>query len=97
MSAELSKVESERDFLRRELDAVQDDNSGRQQDDQPIEDNLTMAERFRDLTESVRQKNQHITQLLNDIEVLIIINLIVNKSQWQTLEGPPCSIVHLLF
>lgn len=30
-----------------------------------------MAERFRDLTESVRQKNQHITQLLNDIEVMI--------------------------
>ncbi|CAI6368037.1 unnamed protein product [Macrosiphum euphorbiae] len=69
ISAQLSKVENERDFLRRELDAVQDDISGRQLDDQPIEDNLTMAERFRDLTESVRQKNQHITQLLNDIEV----------------------------
>jgi len=74
MSAQLSKVENERDFLRRELDAVQDDISGRQLDDQPIEDNLTMAERFRDLTESVRQKNQHITQLLNDIEVYLIIN-----------------------
>ncbi|XP_022173371.1 centrosomal protein of 290 kDa-like isoform X2 [Myzus persicae] len=69
ISAQLSKVENERDFLRRELDAVQDDISGRQLDDQPIEDNLTMAERFRDLTESVRQKNQHITQLLNDIEI----------------------------
>ncbi|KAL4149414.1 hypothetical protein QTP88_003367 [Uroleucon formosanum] len=69
ISAQLSKVENERDFLRRELDAVQDDISGRQLDDQPIEDNLTMAERFRDLTESVRQKNQHITQLLSDIEV----------------------------
>lgn len=32
-----------------------------------------MAERFRDLTESVRQKNQHITQLLNDIEVYLVI------------------------
>ncbi|XP_027846641.2 centrosomal protein of 290 kDa [Aphis gossypii] len=69
ITAQLSKVENERDFLRRELDAVQDDISGRQLDDQPIEDNLTMAERFKDLTESVRQKNQHITQLLNDIEI----------------------------
>jgi len=50
---------------------VQDDIAGHQLYDQPIEDNLTMAERFRDLTESVRQKNQHITQLLNDIEVII--------------------------
>lgn len=69
----MSKVENERDVLRRELDAVQDDLSRRQKDDQPIEDNLTMAERFRDLTESVRQKNQHITQLLNDIDVTIIL------------------------
>lgn len=57
-------------MLRRELDVVQDDMAERQISDQPVEDNLTaMAERFRDLTESVRQKNQHITQLLNDIEV----------------------------
>lgn len=68
----MSKVENERDLLRRELDAVQDDITGQQLDDQPVEDSLTMAERFRDLTESVRQKNQHITQLLNDIEVIII-------------------------
>lgn len=66
----MSKVENERDLLRRELDAVQDDMVEHQMCDQPVEDNLTaMAERFRDLTESVRQKNQHITQLLNDIEV----------------------------
>lgn len=69
IAAQLSKVENERDSLRRELDAVQDDIADRQDYDQPIEDNLTMPERFRDLTESVRQKNQHITQLLNDIEV----------------------------
>lgn len=71
MSAQLSKAENEKDLLRRELDALQDDINERQVYDQPIEDNLTMAERFRDLTESVRQKNQHITQLLNDIEVSI--------------------------
>lgn len=65
----MSKVENERDFLRRELDAVQDDIQEHKLDDLPIEDGLSMAERFRDLTESVRQKNQHITQLLNDIEV----------------------------
>lgn len=69
MSAQISKVENERDLLQRELNAVEDDIAGRQQDEQLVEDNLTMAERFRDLTESVRQKNQHITQLLNDIEV----------------------------
>lgn len=69
----MSKVENERDLLRRELDAVQDDITGRQLDDQPIEDSFTMAERFRDLTDSVRQKNQHITQLLNDIEVITIL------------------------
>jgi len=71
VSAQLSKAENEKDLLRRELDALQDDINERQVYDQPIEDNLTMAERFRDLTESVRQKNQHITQLLNDIEVSI--------------------------
>lgn len=71
MASQLSKIENERDFLRRELDAIQDDIAGRELDDQPLADNLTMAERFRDLTESVRQKNQHITQLLNDIEVII--------------------------
>ncbi|XP_025411308.1 myosin-8-like isoform X3 [Sipha flava] len=68
MATQLSKIESERDFLRRELDAVQNDIAERELDDQPVVDNLTMAERFRDLTESVRQKNHHITQLLNDIE-----------------------------
>jgi len=69
MSAQISKVENERDLLQRELNAVEDDIAGRQQDEHLVEDNLTMAERFRDLTESVRQKNQHITQLLSDIEV----------------------------
>lgn len=71
MATQLSKIESERDFLRRELDAVQDDTPERELDDQPVVDSMTMAERFRDLTESVRQKNHHITQLLNDIEVII--------------------------
>lgn len=75
MSAQLTKVEKERDLLQRELTAIDDDLAGRQLDDQPVEDNLNMAEKFRDLTESVRQKNQHITQLLNDIEVVIILTL----------------------
>lgn len=69
MSTQLSKVENERNLLQRELNAVEDDTTGHKLNDLSIEDNLTMAERFRDLTESVRQKNQHITQLLNDIEV----------------------------
>lgn len=77
MAAQLSKVEHERNMLQRELNAVEDDIAGRQIDDQSVEDNLTMAERFRDLTESVRQKNQHITQLLNDIEVIIYLYFIM--------------------
>lgn len=80
MAAQLSKVEHERNMLQRELNAVEDDIAGRQIDDQPVEDNLTMAERFRDLTESVRQKNQHITQLLNDIEVIIYLYFIINST-----------------
>lgn len=75
MFLQLSKVETERDLLRRELDAVQDESSGQKLDDQPLEDNLSMAERFRDLTDSVRQKNQHITQILNDIEVIKLLLL----------------------
>lgn len=80
MAAQLSKVEHERNMLQRELNAVEEDIAERQIDDQPIEDNLTMAERFRDLTESVRQKNQHITQLLNDIEVIIYLYFIISST-----------------
>lgn len=85
MAAQLSKVEHERNMLQRELNAVEDDIAGRQIDDQPVEDNLTMAERFRDLTESVRQKNQHITQLLNDIEVIVYLYFIIDSSLFKLI------------
>ncbi|XP_050520658.1 centrosomal protein of 290 kDa isoform X2 [Daktulosphaira vitifoliae] len=86
LSAQLSKLEYERDTLRRELDAIQDDYANRQTDEQLTENNLTIAERFRDMTELVRQKNQHITQLLNDIEISENENKILKKSLTTTRD-----------
>ncbi|XP_050436659.1 centrosomal protein of 290 kDa isoform X2 [Adelges cooleyi] len=95
LSAQLSKTEREKDSLRRELDAVQDDFINRPSDDQMTEGHLTMAERFRDLTELVRQKNQHITQLLNDIEVSEKENKMIKQMLASTRDELRNATVHI--
>lgn len=66
-------LEQEKKELRRELSALQ--REVRDQHDTKVHPSSSdqAVEKLEELMESVRQKNRHITQLLNDIEVRMVI------------------------
>ena len=76
LESQLAVLENDRLLLKRELSALQEEIQDQHKDVES--DAQEPKKKHRQLVESLRQKNKHLSSLLNDVEVVLFFRNLIN-------------------